>query len=118
MQRPIAILCVLAGSIAGCKIHRLPALPADRDPAGEAAPVVPYRPPPDVLTTELSTGAPTPEGSGHEGHDMAPSKEGSGHEGHDMTPAKKASGHEGHDMPEPAPTKKAPAHEHDHRSGS
>ena len=137
MQRPIAILCVLAGSIAGCKIHRLPALPAERDPTAEEAPVVPYRPPPDVLTTELSTGAPTAEGSGHEGHDMAPSKKATGHEGHeghdmapakkatgheghDMTPAKKATGHEGHDMPEPAPKKKAPAHEHDHdhRGGS
>ena len=68
MKRRLAILLLSIGSIAGCKIHRLPALPAERDPSNEQGAVVPYRPPPDVLTTELSTGTDTP--TGHEGHDM------------------------------------------------
>ena len=75
MQRHLAFVCVLAGVPVGCKIHRLPELPPERDPTAERAPVVPYRPPPDVLTTELSTGEPA-GGSGHEGHQ--------GHEGHTM----------------------------------
>ena len=99
MQRTIVFLCLSAGVSAGCKIHRLPELPPERDPSAEEAPVVPYRAPPDVLTTELSTGAPAGgDMAGHEGHGMgggapaepppstAPSTE-PGHAGHGGDPA-------------------------------
>lgn len=119
MKRRLAILLLSIGSIAGCKIHRLPALPAERDPSNEQGAVVPYRPPPDVLTTELSTGTDTP--TGHEGHDMGGKQKASkpapkqGHEGHDMGGEEKASkpapktGHEGHDMGGPKGTSRSSA---------
>jgi hypothetical protein len=94
MQRQLASILFLVG---GCKIHRIPEVPPEQDPAAEQAPAVPYRPPPDVLTKELSTGEST--ASGHEGHDM---------KGHDMK------GHEGHDMKAPEKKKKSTSHEHHH----
>jgi hypothetical protein len=76
VHRSIAILFVLtAASSSACKIHRLPALPAERDPADEHAPIVPYRPPPDVLTTELSTGAPAEQPTHHHDHATVPPPE-------------------------------------------
>jgi hypothetical protein len=97
MQRQLASILFLVG---GCKIHRIPEVPPEQDPAAEQAPAVPYRPPPDVLTKELSTGESTASGhEGHEGHDM---------KGHDMK------GHEGHDMKAPEKKKKSTSHEHHH----
>ena len=86
MQRQL--LCVFVATLGGCKIHRLPEVPPERDPASEEAPVVPYRPPPDVLTTELSTG--DADAKGHEGHE--------GHKGHGKKEAapKDAHDHHGH----------------------
>jgi len=70
------ILFVLA--LGACKTHRLPELPPDRDPVAPEAPVTDYEPPPDVLTKELSTGAPddgTDPHAGHHGHhEHAPAK--------------------------------------------
>lgn len=53
-----------------CKIHRLAPLTPTRDPVATDGEIVPYGPPPDVLTTELSDGAPRDGApTGHEGHD-------------------------------------------------
>ena len=100
MQPKFAIALLLLG---GCKIHRIPEVPPEQDPAAEQGAALPYRAPPDVLTTELSTGEPT--AGGHEGHDM------SGHEGHDMS---------GHDMKssDGKKTKKKTDAEHEHHHGS
>jgi hypothetical protein len=84
----LAVLCLGA-----CKIRRLPALPAERDPVAPQAPVTDYEPPPDVLTTELgsggSNGATDPHAGHHHGAEPtpaptpAPTKGHEGHEGHD-----------------------------------
>lgn len=73
MSRPSAFPLLFAIALVGaCKTHRLPQLPPERDPADERAPIVPYRAPPDVLTTELSKGEP---GGGHDHHQHhAPAK--------------------------------------------
>ena len=52
------ILVVLnALLVSACTTHRLPPLPPERDPTSEAAPVTPWRAPPDVLHGELSDSA-------------------------------------------------------------
>jgi hypothetical protein len=94
MTRHILMISFAAGLPLGCRTHRLPELPPERDPMAEQAPIVPYSPPPDVLHEELSTGAPEAGGkTGHEGHEMgakpepeskAPDEDKAGHEGHDM----------------------------------
>lgn len=71
----LALSLVILG---GCRTHRLPELPQDRDPVSPTASETRYQPPPDVLTTELSPsgkeGTPADdEHSGHAGH-----REGSG----------------------------------------
>ena len=63
----VPILLVIA--LAGCKIRRLPELPAERDPTSPEAPVTDYEPPPDVLTEELSSGeAEAGDADPHAGH--------------------------------------------------
>jgi hypothetical protein len=71
VSRFLAILHITAAlGLSSCKTHGLPALPPERDPTDERAPIVPYRAPPDVLTTELSTGEGAPAGHEHHGHHM------------------------------------------------
>jgi hypothetical protein len=76
-MRSIRVLlpCLAGLALAGCKTHRLPPLPPDRDPAAAEAPVTDYEPPPDVLTKELSSGkSDSKEDDPHAGH--------RGHHGH------------------------------------
>jgi hypothetical protein len=61
-------------TLPACKIHRLPPLEPERDPGSAAARGTEYRPPPDVLTTELSTGA-SDDGGGHHHHHHGAAKE-------------------------------------------
>lgn len=83
MTRTFLVLSILLG--AGCKTKHLPPLPPERDPVSESATVAPWQPPPDVLNTELSTGA--KDDGGHMHHDHgAPAPAKSEHEGH--APAK------------------------------
>lgn len=49
---PTLVLALV--TLGGCHTHRLPELPQDRDPLSPAASATHYKPPPDVLTTELS----------------------------------------------------------------
>jgi hypothetical protein len=65
----VLLSCLAALALAGCKTHRLPPLPTQRDPAAAEAPVSPYDPPPDVLTKELSSGkSDGKEDDPHAGH--------------------------------------------------
>jgi hypothetical protein len=76
MSRVLPFLFV---ALCACKTRRLPELPADRDPVSPEAPVTDYAPPPDVLSTPLSTGAGDAKDEhehhhGHHGHEAAPAK--------------------------------------------
>jgi hypothetical protein len=100
VSRFLAILHIMAAlAMSSCKTHGLPDLPPERDPADERAAIVPYRAPPDVLTTELSTGEGAAAGHEH-------------HHGHHM-PAKPASPPEPVKPAEPAtPPEPDGGHEH------
>lgn len=55
LTRIVVVLALL--QLAACKSKGLAPLPPERDPTAEQAPMTEYRPLPDVLTTELSSGA-------------------------------------------------------------
>lgn len=80
MPSYLAIPSLIVVLVSGCKIHRLPELPPERDPTSESAPVAPWQPPPDVLNTELSTGAKDDGGHMHHQHETPAPSEHAGHE--------------------------------------